>query len=378
MRIIFDPQIFTSQYLGGISRCFTNLMWGLDAIGQEPICPIPAHYAGRNANIYLTEIQKFIPPHPPLCRIAGRALSGLTIKFRKRYTGLLSHLYQQAQRSDVAHAGQYLRLPGFILKHPHLVTTVHDMIPEVKDFRTGEPCTHTTLYSKNKRAFVERSEKIIAISEFTKQELIRLWGVDSDRIHVVHHSNPFENVSVPEKESHQPYMLYVGNRGGYKNFQRFIAAAAPILHEEKDLRIICTGAAPFTPKELSSFEHLGISGRVSTSRVSDKDLLRLYTNASLFCFPSCAEGFGLPILEAFHCHCPICCADATCFPEIAGKAACYFDPYSVDSQTTALRRVLYDSDFRTALIANGDSRIQKFTQQSTAEQTLEVYQACMG
>lgn len=353
-------------------------MWGLDAIGQEPFCPIPAHYAGRGANIHIPEIQKFIPPYPPLCRIAGLALNGLTIKFRKRYTGLLSHLYQKTQYSDVAHAGQYMRRPGFILKHPHLVTTIHDMIPEVEDFRTGEPCARATFYSKNKRTFVEHSEKIIAISDFTKQELIRLWGVDSDRIHVIHHSNPFENVSVPEKETHRPYMLYVGNRGGYKNFRRFIEAAASILHEEKDLRIICTGASPFTLEERTYIERLGISDRVSARRVSNEDLLRLYTNASLFCFPSCAEGFGLPILEAFHCHCPVCCSDATCFPEIADKAASYFDPYSIESQTAALKRVLYDSDFRASLISNGDSRIKIFTQQSTAQQTLEVYQACLG
>ena len=106
--------------------------------------------------------------------------------------------------------------------------------------------------------------------------------------------------------------------------------------------------------------------------------MQLYVDAELFCFPSRMEGFGLPILEAFSCGCPVCCADATCFPEVAGEAACYFDPESAADMEAALRRVLDDRDYREQLIAAGRQRAALFTREKTAEETLAVYRKCLA
>lgn len=376
MKILYDPCIFMTQRLGGVSRCFADLMLGISALGEHPFVPIP--YKARKRNIYLTYIRHLMPHYGWKWPLRSALSKFMPKRKRKTY---MEKLWSREEKemvaaADIVHAGQFDKANPLLYSHGRLVTTVHDMIPESEEgglLREIWPMMDE--YSRTKKIFVEHSKRIIAISEYTRQELIRLWNIDPSKIDVVYHSNPFERFCIPPPTpGRSPYILYVGNRlSPYKNFIPFLRGVAPLLRERKGLRLICTSADHFDEKEEREIQRLGIAGKVESRSVTDEELVRLYVDASLFCFPSRAEGFGLPLLEAFACSCPVCCSNASCFPEIAGEAACYFDPLSPESMTLAMGKVLDDRGYRESLVAKGRERLALFHSRRTAQAALAVY-----
>jgi glycosyltransferase involved in cell wall biosynthesis len=174
----------------------------------------------------------------------------------------------------------------------------------------------------------------------------------------------------------QDYILFTGQRGGYKNFNKFIEAVAPLLIRY-NLRLICTGK-PFNNEELRLLSTHNIEKRVICKFVSEGELLDIYTKALLFVFPSLYEGFGFPILEAFNSGCPIVLSNTGCFPEIAEDAAVYFNPYSVEDIQQTIERVLLDRSIQYELIKKGYGRIKYFSGERTAKQTYELYCAVLS
>lgn len=376
MKVLYDHQTVLTQSLGGVSRYFVGLMKTLSGMGVKVLCPLPGPDAlEQSRNVYALAVPHCFQKPSWVWRL----LTWLVRRLRPAKVGRVLELRQRLQRAEVVHAGQFHYTQRELLRHPRLVTTVHDMIHEDYFLKLEDVPDWAPPCSRVKQSYVEHSAHIIAISHYTRERLMTLWGVPTDKITVVHHSNPFEGVELPpRRQENSPFLLFVGARGYYKNFPNFIRAAAPLLRDYPALRIVCTGNAGFSNDEILLMESLGIADRTLHASVSDAELVQLYVDAELFCFPSFMEGFGLPILEAFSCGCPVCCADATCFPEVAGDAACYFNPESVADMEAAMRRVLEDADYRDSLIAAGRRRVALFTRQKTAEATLQVYLKCKG
>ena len=168
-------------------------------------------------------------------------------------------------------------------------------------------------------------------------------------------------------------LLFVGSRFGYKNFDGFANAVVPLLNQDKDLHVHCAGGGRFAYEEHRFLQRLGVRSRFTQSDPTDEQLITLYKTARAFVAPSRYEGFGIPIIEAFSCGCPCATSDSSCFPEIAGEAAVYFDPDSPESMAEALRKILYDDIFRGSLIARGFERAKAFSWEKTAMQTVAVY-----
>lgn len=118
---------------------------------------------------------------------------------------------------------------------------------------------------------------------------------------------------------------------------------------------------------------LHIEDRIQHVNPSDEGLADYYKHACCFVFPSLYEGFGIPILEAFACRCPVVCSNTGSFPEIAGDAAVYFDPGNIDSVQDALRRIIERGDLRENLIRKGRERNGKYSWERTAQMTHELY-----
>jgi glycosyltransferase involved in cell wall biosynthesis len=163
------------------------------------------------------------------------------------------------------------------------------------------------------------------------------------------------------------------NRYEYKNFTRFVTAAAPLLIENSDLYLISAGSLPFNNEELSLMSKLGVDHKVSHRFVDDEALKSIYKNATLFVFPSIYEGFGLPILEAYSCDCPLVLSSTGAFHEIAGSAAEFFDPFCEESIYTAISKVLFDDDLRHSMIARGREQAKLFSWTKAGRQTYETY-----
>jgi glycosyltransferase involved in cell wall biosynthesis len=175
-------------------------------------------------------------------------------------------------------------------------------------------------------------------------------------------------VDLPEN-----YILFVGNRDFYKNFGNFILAVEPPLKEHKDLFLICAGGGIFTKEEEKFFQSKQVESKILHKDADDKTLATLYANALAFIFPTLYEGFGIPVLEAMNCDCPVIMSNTSSLPEVGGDAAVYFDPTNMDDMTEKIESVVFNNELREELIHKAVLQRNKFSFEKTARQTLEVY-----
>ena len=146
-----------------------------------------------------------------------------------------------------------------------------------------------------------------------------------------------------------------------------------ILKRDHDLYVVCVGGGVFSKVEIDEFSNLGVLQKVLRFDLCDEELACSYNNAQLFVFPSLYEGFGIPILEAFECRCPIACSNTSSLPEVAGDAAAYFDPYDVGSIHSTIEKLLYNKELALAFIEKGENRLKQFSFEKTAKETLRIY-----
>ena len=366
MKILYDHQTFTLQKYGGISRYFYELICEFDKIQsvqvRTSLLVSDNHYISDKKHVNYI---KFIPHKE--------------FRGKQRLMSLINKsntiLELKKQEFDVFHPTYY---DPYFLKYignKPFVLTVYDMIHEkFKDMFSPDDKT-----SENKKLLVEKASKIIAISQSTKKDLIELFGVDESKIEVVYlgnsmffKSDTIANIAVPKR-----YILFVGSRGGYKNFNRFIKSITTLLIKDKELSVVCAGGGKFRNKEIKLFEDLKISKQVVQYDLDDDVLAYFYKNAQLFVFPSLYEGFGIPVLEAFYCACPLVCSDTSSLPEIAVDGACYFDPYSEDSIKNVISQVLNDINIRDKLVQNGTKRLEYFSWKQTTLQTQKIYESVL-
>ncbi len=263
----------------------------------------------------------------------------------------------------------------YILKRSKkpIVLTCHDLIHEKFGDQFSQ-LSDTAL--THKKPLLAAAAAIIAVSENTKQDIVETYGIPEARIEVIHLASAIStadvlstaNMSLPEK-----YLLYVGNRGIYKNFINYVKAVAPLLVEDRDLKIICAGGGTFTREEVALLKQLGVERNIIHYQIDDAILATLYHYALGFVFPSLYEGFGIPVLEAFSCGCPVLASNTSSIPEVAAKAASFFDPLSKDSMLESTRMFIQDSNLRKELRKAGQKRVEGFSWAQTAEKTLNLY-----
>ena len=231
---------------------------------------------------------------------------------------------------------------------------------------------------KQKKQVITQADRVIAISQNTKQDIIDLLHIAPEKIDVIYHGTNMQK-PIQKKSAILPkrYILYVGTRYPYKNFDRFAKAFSLLSSKDKDLYVIYTGS-PFSINEKNLFESLNISRKVIQIQASDALLYTLYNQAEAFVFPSLYEGFGIPILEAYACHCPVIISNTSCFPEIASDAAAYFNPYSEIEIADAIANVIYNQTLRAELIYKGAEQLKLYSWEKAALQTKEVYQKVMN
>jgi len=170
-----------------------------------------------------------------------------------------------------------------------------------------------------------------------------------------------------------PYILYVGQRFGWKNFKALLSAYCNCESIRNDFALICFGGTEFTRDELAIMEKSKIAHRIRRVAGPDSLLATYYTHASLLVYPSRYEGFGLPVLEAMHHGCPVLISKTSSLPEVAGSAAMYFDPETHDELCEKMPICLYDSEQRNAMKQKGYEQEKKFSWDRCAKETLDYY-----
>jgi glycosyltransferase involved in cell wall biosynthesis len=264
------------------------------------------------------------------------------------------------------------------------VTTILDLI--YKRF----PEAHSGLLSQGMGMLVplsaRRSKRVIAISEATKADVVSFLGVDAGRVDVTYLAPDFTGRVEPEpeatlRERHSlgdgPIVLSVSAHRPHKNLERLIDAVAVI---ERPFVLVVPGYATRWEEELGAHvRRRGVQERVRfLGWLSDAELEGLYAAATCTAFPSLAEGFGLPVLEAMARGVPVACSNATSLPEVAGEAAVYFDPLDVPAMTGAIEGLLGDADLRNRLAKAGREQAARFTWERTAEGTRRSYERALA
>lgn len=365
MTIFYDHQTFSLQNFGGISRYIVELIKGINKVSDHKAFLSLA----ISNNIHLREAELSVNSFAS------------QLKFLQKQS-LVYRINQQmckfdlsTKKYDIIHATYFD--PYFLpyLKGKPFVITFHDMIFEKLGSQFRELGSGTILI-RQKKELAEKANRIIAVSESTKKDIVKLLNIDPAKIDVVYHGSSFTPRIIKKPIKINPYLLFVGNRGHYKNFLGFLQAVATLLSKH-NLKLICAGGGPFTIDERSVIQELGISDRVKQQYIkSDEMLQALYESALAFIFPSLYEGFGIPILEAFACGCPCVLSNTSSLPEIAGEAALYFDPTSHTSIAQVIERIITNPDLRIDLTKKGTNRLSFFSWNQTINRTLDVYSRC--
>ncbi len=261
------------------------------------------------------------------------------------------------------------------------MVTIHDLKYVLHPEFMGSKGKLKSIYLKNlMRHAAKHCEKLITVSESTRNDLLKVFPHMSglkERARVVYEaatvSMKTNREMIKKFELERPYFLYLGELRPHKNVGRVIQAFMQFktqVSPDADIRLIVAG------KPHKSFVMPADAHRediIFTGYVKDDDAYTLYSNALAYCLPSLYEGFGLPILEAMKCGCPVITSDFSSTAEVAGDAGVLVDPLSVDAIADAMSRIYTDGVFRQELVAKGYEREKEFSWAKAAEETLAIY-----
>lgn len=370
MKTLLDYQIFNMQKYGGVSRYFVEMFKLFPQLDAEFDLPIKF-----SENSYLKDTDFFdnsliskIFPNKEIFRCLKKQNRKNTIKALKK------------GNYDVFHPTYFdPYFLDYLPENKPFVLTIHDMISEIMPEYFQNDIFNT---AKNMRLLASKANHIVVVSENTKQDVLRIYPeITEDKITVTPISCSFENIDFDSIEKSvdlpEKYVLFVGNRNNYKNFDGFIDAAVEVLNQDKDLKVICAGSDPFSNEEVQLFKDHNISDQLIHMPITDKLLMQLYKYAQCFIFPTKYEGFGIPTLEAFWCGCPAILSNQSSVPEVAGNAGYMINPYEKYSIQDAIRKVVYDKNQQDILRELGFKRAKEFSWEITTKRTVEAYQKCL-
>lgn len=318
----------------------------------------------------------------PLAEAVARAMdssAGPPVPYAAHYA--LAHTAGAARlagRVDLFHATDPKGAP--CLPGMRTVTTCHDLIPTV----LGPPYRPAWVPSAAV-ALVDRlryrlPDRVIAISEHTRSDLVRATGLPPSRISVVHHGVDHDRFRPAAATAHRPYFLYVGGFDARKQVPALVRAFGRRAGDFDESLLIAGQMRPAWEGPIrDAIAASGAGDRVQLAGFVDEDRLStLYQGATAHVMASTYEGFGMTVLEAFASGCPVIAARASCVPEIAGDAALLVPPLDEVALGDALVRVARDRALRASLRERGIRRAAAFTWERCARETLDVYRATLG
>lgn len=265
-------------------------------------------------------------------------------------------------------------IPNRSIKANKIVATVHDFSWEI--YPEFQPIERVKYFQKYFYSSIGQCNHIITGSEYTKREIIERVGIAPDKITVIHHGIN-HSIFYPRQSTKQPlqkYILAVGSIEPRKNLKNLLTAYAAL---DKSLRdeyhLLLVGAVGWNNQEIVN-EINRLSQWVHYSGyISDDELAILYTNASLFIYPSVYEGFGIPPLEAMACGTPVIVSDASTLPEVCADAAYYVDPLDTQSIKEGILKILSDETLQKEIIAKGFARVKEFSWEKSALEHQKVF-----
>lgn len=386
MRIGIDARLYSSSFTG-IGRYVYELIDHLLKLDRK-----------NEYVIFLNEpeFEKFHTPRKGIEKILVNA-SHYSLSEQWRFCRLL-----WKAKLDLMHFTHF-NAP-FLYRRPSIVT-IHDLTLSLYPGKKMARFWHRWAYHLTIRSIVSRAKRVVAVSEHTKRDVIRLLRVNPEKISVIHEGvNPMfhqitdrHNKVAPSRRVNEvaslklglideflakigltkPYLLYTGVWRSHKNLVNLIKAFAILKHKYHfDGWLVITGKEdPWYPevKETVREEHL--EGEVRfTGLIPDEDLVLLYNGALIYVLPSFYEGFGLPALEAFACGIPVCAARSSSLPEVCGEGnAVFFDPHSAEDMAAKIASLYNNPEHMEELRKRGFTRLKDFSWEKMAKETFQIY-----
>jgi glycosyltransferase involved in cell wall biosynthesis len=373
MRILYDHQVFSLQDAGGASRYYYELMRSLAGVSEVRT----ELWLGINHTVF---------PFHHLSRARIVSCGGFLKPGRCRYIAneLLSNARALlAGRLDVYHPTLYRAMP--LVRARRIVATHHDCVHEL--FPSLFPNVKQILRAK--RRLYAKADAIICVSQSSRRDLLEFYDVDAAKTRVIYHGlhrvaggrvrgHRWPGPATARWRAHIPaeYLLFVGSRAPYKNFNSLLRAfRATGLH--KSMRLLVVGGGPLTTAERRLAEKLEVANSVVVfPRLSDALLAEAYAAATLLVYPSRCEGFGFPPLEAMAAGCPVLVGNNSSLPEICGDAPFYFDVTDQSSLEAGLIQATNDEEARCRASERGTRVAAQYSWQKCGEQTLALYREC--
>ncbi len=273
---------------------------------------------------------------------------------------------------DIFH-GPKNTIPLFLPKKIMLIVTVLDLTPFIL---SGEMKFIDELFWKLFLPLsVKKANKVICISNATKNDLINLIGTNKEKINVIYLGTPKIGKNCKKKIS-KNYFLIVGALRPRKNIERILFAFNDFLKINKNFKLIIVGKNLNNSVKIKNIvDKLNLNEKVNfVGVISQSKLNNFYSNSTAYLYPSLYEGFGLPILEAQALSCPVITSNISSMPEIAGNGAIMVNPRSISDITLAMEKIVKNNVLRLDLIKKGKSNIKKFNWKKCAKETLLLYQ----
>jgi glycosyltransferase involved in cell wall biosynthesis len=366
VRILFDHQVFSLQNAGGASRYHYELMRYLAGV------------PGVEADLFLGVHGCVFPfEELPQERIRVTRLGGSLRPGVARYivNEFFGNVRSVRNRVDIYHPTLYRRMP--LVRARRIVATHHDCVHE----RFPSLFRNVKQILRAKRRLYAKADAIICVSESSRKDLLEFYDVDAAKTRVIYHG--LHRLPAPATHParlHPPlpteYLLFVGSRAPYKNFDHLLRAfRATGLHKSMQLLVVGGGSLTGTERELA--EELEVASRlVVFPRPADELLAEAYAAATLLVYPSRYEGFGFPPLEAMAAGCPTLVSHTSSLPEICRDAPFYFDPKDQGSLEAMLLEATNDDKARRRARERGTQVAAQYNWQKCGEQTLAVYREC--
>lgn len=354
-KILFDHSIFLHQSNGGISKYISHINKKLKYFGviskiYSPLT-INENLSKKNSNeIFFLKIKKI----PKFLR-----------KFFFLINDILFLIYVFFFKPDLIHFSYYNNQLVTKINIPYVIT-VYDLIHEKYKIENKQ-------FSKLK--MIENASHIICISEETKKDLLKIYNIDKEKISViylgidkVHNYNDIK----------EDYILYVGDRGRYKNFETLISAFSESKFLKENFKLVCFGGGKFKENELKIFESLKIKNNLIFKAGDEFELLKTYRRSRLYVSLSLAEGFGITNLEAMSTGCPVLCSKIPIFEEILLDSCEYVEPTNVNQVQSKIEKILKSQSEQKNLINKGYKRIENFSWEKCALDTSEIYKKILN
>lgn len=266
-----------------------------------------------------------------------------------------------------------------------VIITIHDLMPLMPSFqKKSNPSLKRVLLKKWGKIIARKAQAIITVSENSKKDIVKMLKVPDGKIVVAPNSvedryrpiNDFKALERIKKKYKitKEYIFSLGNLKPHKNVRGLLKAYSQLSNNLKDkYQLVIVGKKERYFNPLANLSKELQLDTLFIDYVQDPDLPALLSSAEFLVFPSFYEGFGIPVLEAMACGCPVVSSNTSCMPEVLGDAALFFNPYHVEEMSLAIRQMLEDENLRNKFRQKGLERARLFTLEKTAKRILKVF-----